>query len=344
MQNYEKKHIIKKRNILNEIRSNSMTLQELRFFSIYLSKINSNDPKTRIVRFSIFEFQSIMELRSLVKVSDMKIVTNSLLCKVVNIPDERGGYRSFQLFKECVVSRDDGIWYIEIDAHDKALPLMFEFKTHYFSYSLWNALRLKSSNQLRMYEILKQYEKVGERILTVDELKELLGIGKNEYTRFGDFKNRVLDVCQQALSEQTDIKFSYESYGKKGKGGKILRLKFTIKKNSDHKDKITLNTFIDDQEKESHVQVAFDDISDYEFSKYDERINFFREACNNEFSTKEIMTLFDKIRDIQPHLITNDLRCYHYISDRYNEMLMRNEKCTIKSRFGYVKSLIGVEL
>lgn len=34
------KAIVQKQNILNEIRSNNLTLQELRFFSIYLSKIN----------------------------------------------------------------------------------------------------------------------------------------------------------------------------------------------------------------------------------------------------------------------------------------------------------------
>ena len=84
-----------------------------------------------------------------------------------------GGYNGFQLFKDCTVDIDDKAeWYIEIDAHDKALPLMFEFKDKYFSYQLWNALRLKSPNQLRMYEILKQYEKIGIRILSIDELKK----------------------------------------------------------------------------------------------------------------------------------------------------------------------------
>ena len=109
----------------------------------------------------------------------MKTVTNSLLSKVVNVPTERGGYTGFQLFKRCRVDIDDNAeWYIEIDAHDEALPLMFEFKDKYFSYQLWNALRLKSPNQLRMYEILKQYEKIGMRILSIEELRNLLGIDK----------------------------------------------------------------------------------------------------------------------------------------------------------------------
>lgn len=65
---------------------------------------------------------------------------------------------------------------MEINASDDALPLMFEFKNRYFTYELWNALRLKSPNQVRMYEILKQYEKIGTRTLTIKELRNLLGI------------------------------------------------------------------------------------------------------------------------------------------------------------------------
>ena len=49
--------IVQKRNVLNELRKNSMSLQELRFFSIYLSKINSRDISTRIVRFSLEDFK-----------------------------------------------------------------------------------------------------------------------------------------------------------------------------------------------------------------------------------------------------------------------------------------------
>jgi len=237
-------YVVTKRNVLNEIRANTMSLQELRFFSIYLSKINPSDKKTRVVRFPIEDFKTIMEIGR-VNIDHMKTITNSLLSKVVNVPNDSGGYTGFQLFKQCVVDMDneDG-WYVEIDAHDRALPLMFEFKDRYFSYKLWNALRLKSANQLRMYEILKQYERVGERVIPVVELKNLLGIEPTEYPRYGDFKRWVLDACQVALTENTDITFTYEPYGKKGRGGKVIQLKFTIKKNEGFIDPISLVEFM----------------------------------------------------------------------------------------------------
>ena len=138
--------IVEKRNVLNELRSNNMTLQELRFFSIYLSKINPWDKSTRSVRFPIDDFQKIMGFGRL-NMSQLKASTDSLLCKVVHVPDDRGGYTAFTLFKRCRVSQnDDNEWFMEIDASDDALPLMFDFKNRYFKYELWNALRLKSAH------------------------------------------------------------------------------------------------------------------------------------------------------------------------------------------------------
>jgi len=343
MAKLKKNYLIQKRNVLNEIRSNNMTLQEFRFFSIYLSKIHKNKPEeTRVVRFPIADFQSIMDLGR-IDIGYMKSVTNSLLCKVVNVPDERGGYTGFQLFKECTVSNDDnGEWYIEIDAHDKALPLMFEFKNKYFSYQLWNALRLRSSNQFRMYEILKQYETAGERILSVEDLRSLLGIRKDEYPRFGDFKTYVLNVCQKALAEHTDIKFTYESHGKKGKGGKVLSLKFIIEKNKDYTDQITLDMFIEYNNPNTHDAL---DVDDKEKTPYQERIEFFMEACNDEFTFDEVAVLQDKMRDsISKTQYLDQIYCFHYINNRYKYMELQNKQRKISKRFGYMKSLMDKEI
>jgi len=337
-------YLVEKRNVLNEIRSNSMTLQELRFFSIYLSKINQRDINTRVVRFPIDDFKAIMELGR-IDINYMKNVTNSLLSKVVNVPDECGGYIGFQLFKECRVSQTDSEWYVEIDAHDRALPLLFEFKNKYFTYQLWNALRLKSPNQLRMYEILKQYQTVGYRILNVEELRSLLGIDKNEYPRFGDFKNRVLVACQQALEEYTDIKFTYESYGKRGKGGKIISLKFTIEKNDNYTDKISLLEYIEERKLEAFTAGDSDDENGNTSSLYADRINFLVGACNEEFTYNEVVTLYDKMRNYLPHeKFKNETHCYHYLNSRYNEMIRRAENGGVRTRLGYVKSLIGKEI
>lgn len=342
MPKIRKNEIIEKRNVLNELRSNNMTVQELRFFSIYLSKINPWDISTRTVRFPLEDFQRIMGFGRL-NIGQLKESVNSLLCKIVSIPNERGGFTAFQLFKECTVDKDSmGEWYVEIDAHDKALPLMFDFKSRYFKYELWNALRLKSSNQVRMYEILKQYEGLGKRELSVQELRELLGIGKNEYssrTGWSDFKKYVLDSCQQALKTSTDICYAYER-GKVGRGGKWLTIVFHIKKNEDYVDQLSLDEFIDMQPKPEPLILDISADSEFEgqltmdeVSFTDERLVPYAQACNMEFSESDLQQIVDLLRD-KGHDSSE------YLGEMYQKLCEESSKRRISSRIAYLKTII----
>jgi plasmid replication initiation protein len=234
--------IIEKRNVLNEIRASNLTLQELRFFSIYLSKINPRDENTRSVKFPFADFKKIMDFGKL-NIQQLKNSADSILGKKVFIPLESGGFEGIVLFDKCKVDKNsNGEWFVEISASNAAMPLMFDFKERYFRYELWNALRLRSPNQIRMYEILKQYEKLGKRELSVKDLRELLGISDTEYssrTGWSDFKKGVLDSCQKALKEITDISYTYER-GKTGAGGKWLTIIFHISKNVPVNTQMTL--------------------------------------------------------------------------------------------------------
>ena len=266
------KYIVEKSNVLNEIRSNHMSLQELRFFSIYLAKINARNVSTRCVCFPLSDFQKIMEFGRL-NIKQLQASTNKLLCKVVNVPNANGGYTGFTIFKRVRVFKDDSEkWCIEIDASDDALPLLFNLKKNYFTYELWNALRLKSVNQLRMYELLKQHEGLGRLEIKVSELREFLYIQPDKYNRLLDFKNRVLDKCQKALAENTDICFTYEC-GKRGSHGKWLTIIFNISKNTNHKDPLALHEFIDIQPKPSEQSDSLSKRQPYLSCEFEKDLN-----------------------------------------------------------------------
>lgn len=338
---------IEKRNILNEIRSNQMTLQEVRLLTIYLSKINARDTKSRVVTFPLDDFKKIMDIDRLT-IANIKFTTDRLLGKVVNVPNERGGYSGFQLFKECTVDKDkNGDWYIEIDSHDKALPLFFEFKKNYFTYELWNALRLGSSNQIRMYELLKQHQKQGEWIYSVSELRELLFIGKQEYPRFGDFKIRILEKACKELIEHTDIYFNYELIKK---GAKVIAIKFIIHNNEKYIDQLTLDEFIINRQEH-------DDIIDYPFQddvpsavinpKTDicgKDFSFFSDAFSDEFAIEQVEELYQMSVPLvkrQSKQDDFDLKMYDYFTLKITQL---NAKQNIKYRYNYLKKLIEIDI
>lgn len=302
------KYNVTKRNILNEIRSNNMTLQELRLFSIYLSKINPKDISTRVVRFPLDDFCNIMELGKDMNIPHFRMTIRRILQQIVEVPNEKGsGYTAFQLFKQAEVEKDEnGEWYVEFDAHDRALPLMFDFKRNFFEYQLWNALRLKSANQIRMYEVLKQWlnkKSSFTKEFSVKELRELLYIAPDDYsgrTGWSDFRKYVLDSCQQALKQHTDLCYTYER-GKAGRGGKWLTIVFHISKNKDYDGQMVLDEFLPvpepapdtlGEDGEFVGQMTFDTLTAEQDCGSDE-LERYAEACERSFKAQDL-AMIDK--------------------------------------------------
>lgn len=93
---------------------------------------------------------------------------------------------------------------------DKALkPYLINLSGHFKSYKLKNILHLRSEYSIRIYELLKQYEKIGNRKFTINELKDILQLPKS-YDSYGQLKRNVLEQAKKELEEHTDIIFEYE--------------------------------------------------------------------------------------------------------------------------------------
>jgi plasmid replication initiation protein len=78
-----------------------------------------------------------------------------------------------------------------------------------------------------MYELLKQYESLKERVITLSELKYSLGLQDKYIGEYNAFKKRVLLQAQEELSENSDITFTFEEI-KEGK--KVAKIKLNIKR------------------------------------------------------------------------------------------------------------------
>ena len=221
---------VEKSNILVELKNVNMTLQELRFLSIYLAKINARDVSTRCVRFTVSEFSNIINLGR-VNIKYLQDITNRLLGRVVNIPNVSGGYVGFSLFKKVCVFFDV-IWYIDIDCSDDALPYFFNLAdSGYISYKLYNVLALKSVHQIKLYELLKKYLNIGKFEISVSDLHSYLNLSKSYLGRLERLKTCILDDSSTALSTYTDICFDYDC-GQRGSRGKWLTIVFHIYSNN----------------------------------------------------------------------------------------------------------------
>ncbi|MBF0459116.1 MAG: replication initiation protein [Nitrospirae bacterium] len=115
--------------------------------------------------------------------------------------------------------------YVELEFSPRLKPYLLQLKQRFTSYRLQNIIQLKSGYAIRLYELLRQYGKIGKREFEVIELRKILGIADNEYRLYGHFKERVLLVAQKELAAKTDLQFSFEEI-KTGRA--VTSLRFNV--------------------------------------------------------------------------------------------------------------------
>ena len=131
----------------------------------------------------------------------------------------------------------NGIFFIKFNEEMK--PYLFNLKKNFTKFNLQNILPMKSNYSMRIYQLLKQYQKIGYRNFTLDKLREILKI-PDSYL-YANIKNTVILKAQKEMEEHSDITFEFEEIKT---GRKITDIKFIIKKKKDHKD-----IFQEDKEK-----------------------------------------------------------------------------------------------
>ena len=230
---------VKKSNMLNEIRDADASVVEYRLFCVYLAHlpISSDD---NVVTFTLADYARIAGLDR-PRRKDLEVQSRNLLKLTATMDSDDGGFVTRNLFSEFRLFKENGEWIVSLECNQKIAPQIREQKGKFLRYKLYNTMFLKSYNQQRMYELLKQYEKIGERSIELKDLRAFLSIKDSEYQVWYDFSSKVLKVAQKALKEHTDICFDYEPIKKKTK---TVGVKFLIWKNKEFVDRYGINTLM----------------------------------------------------------------------------------------------------
>ena len=111
---------------------------------------------------------------------------------------------------------------------EKLKPYLLQLKERFVTYNLKYILPLTSTYSVRIYQLLKEYEKLTKRYFDVEELMEVLQVPKS-YRSYTNFNAKVLQVAKRELLEHTDICFDMEE---DKTGRKVTKLIFRIYKNT----------------------------------------------------------------------------------------------------------------
>ena len=125
------------------------------------------------------------------------------------------------------ISYVEGAGVVKLRFAPEVVPLITRLEKNFTSYELEQVKNL-NTYATRLYEILASWRSVGKVTITLEELRNNLGL-IDEYSRLEAFKRRVLDLAVSQINEYTNIKAQYEQH----KNGRVITgftFKFKVKK------------------------------------------------------------------------------------------------------------------
>lgn len=115
---------------------------------------------------------------------------------------------------------------ITIHLNGACKKLFLELANGYTKTDLQAIVNLKSTYSIRIYELMSQYLRAGEWIVSITDLRNYLDLGK-KYNNFSQFETKILKYSQNELREHCDLYFEWEILGREVR--KITVLKFYIR-------------------------------------------------------------------------------------------------------------------
>lgn len=205
-----------------------LTLSEFKILDIYLARINSHHPEKRSVVLSRGDLEQALEVNK-INIDALKERLKHLMGTVVEIPDAtiKRGFKLVTLFEEAEAElAEDGLWTITLECTAKAQKYFFNVESlGYLRYKLRCIMTIKSRYAYIMFTYIEANRYRKTWVVSVDDLREVLGCTDETYKSYKRFNDLVLKKVKKELDEKTDCHFTYDSIRS---GRRITKLQITV--------------------------------------------------------------------------------------------------------------------
>lgn len=229
--------IIKKANDLIEARY-KFDIWETRFFLSVLSQIRREDTEFQTYRVWYRDVVRTFALKNHNAYDLLRQASLSLMQKSFTVNYEDNGFArqvNYHIIRKTDVLKEGqehrrGVEtqeYIDVTIEQEMKPLLLQLQKNFTAYELRNVVKL-GVYPIRIYELLKQYESIGERTVAVETLKNMFEL-QHEYPRFPNFNQRVIEPAIEDINRHSDLDIRAVEKIKEGRAVTALRFKFSTK-------------------------------------------------------------------------------------------------------------------
>ncbi len=228
--------LIKKSNNLIESRY-KFDIWETRFFLSVLSQIKRSDEEFEVYRIWYKDVIKSFGLKSGDSYAHLRSAAQSLMSKSFFVSYEDGDVireKQYHILREIDYLQEgqegkkiENHEYVDVTVEQKMKPLLLQLQKNFTAYDLQNIVKL-GVYPVRVYELLKQYQSIGKRMLEVEEMKKMFEVTE-QYRLFGDFYRWIVKPAIKQINKYTDLTISEVEKIKEGRRVVALRFVFHAK-------------------------------------------------------------------------------------------------------------------
>lgn len=200
-------YLVTKANALIEA-NYRLSLVQQKIIITMASLIQPDDEDFKWYRLHVSHFIEILGINNHNIYREMVASVHNLMERVVTIYIGNQKYLKTHWIQSAQYQVGGG--YVDVEFDPKLKPFFLHLKNKFTTYRLQNVMHLRSVYSIRIYELLKQYQSIGKRIISIESLRNMLGIEPKEYQLYGDFKRKVILVAHKEINEKTDLHFDFK--------------------------------------------------------------------------------------------------------------------------------------
>lgn len=215
-------------NDLTVVKANSLieasyrlTLDEMRLLALTIGTMNPKSDQ-QVFEFSVSEFvNQFPEVNADRAYTQIKSAIERISERWVKTEDERH-VTKFRWVSSQTYFKKEGRFKIALT--NEIMPYLTQLKGQFTQYQLNHISGFSSVHAIRLYELFTQYKRLGDRYISVEDLKKWLQL-EDKYDRYNNLNQRVLTPALSEINEKSDLFVEYEPIKK---GRKVTGIEFRI--------------------------------------------------------------------------------------------------------------------
>jgi plasmid replication initiation protein len=143
---------------------------------------------------------------------DLKDAVNRLYNRTIKL-DRNNPDAEMRWITKKIPSQTEGTVTITFDKD--VIPYISELKKRFTEYRLMDVAQFTNQYSVRIYELLAQYKKENERIISVDDFRYMLNLGE-KYAAIKDLKKKIMTPALDEINRHSNLKVEFSQI-KRGK-------------------------------------------------------------------------------------------------------------------------------